>query len=67
MEWAQGDLEAARRLFSSGAEVPRAYQHPPLYEAWSRMEAEAGNEQRAQALLSQSRTLGAPRKPADAS
>ena len=42
MEWvAVQDLPRARELFHQGSRVPRPYQHPPLYEAWARMEAEA--------------------------
>jgi tetratricopeptide (TPR) repeat protein len=50
MEWEAGDLEAAVRLFEQGSKVPRSYQHPPLYDAWARLEAEMGHEARAQEL-----------------
>lgn len=57
MEWSQGDIIAARQLFTRGTAVPQVYQHPPLYEAWSRLEAEAGDTKKAQELVAQSLAL----------
>lgn len=47
MLWNAGEQAAARALFARGAAVPRSYQHPPLYDAWSRCETEAGDLERA--------------------
>ncbi len=55
-------MEAARQLFLQGASVPLGNQHPPLYEAWSRLEAEAGDSGRAEELLAQALALGASKK-----
>ena len=41
LEWSQGSVEAAWQVFLRGASVPLVNQHPLLYEAWSRLEAEA--------------------------
>ena len=52
MEWSSAkDLTMARSLFERGSGVPRSYQHPPLYEAWGRMEVEAGDEARCMELV----------------
>ena len=64
MEKSQGDLAAARRLFTTGTEVPAAYQHPPLYEAWARMEEEAGDAERARELMGQAQALAARKQAA---
>lgn len=52
MLWEAGDMEGARRLFERGSGVPRSHQHPPLYDAWARLEYEAGNVERSEQLQS---------------
>lgn len=62
MEAAVGSTSRARQLFAQGAQVPDAYQHPPLYEAWARMEADAGNTARAAELVQQAAARGAQKQ-----
>uniref|UniRef100_A0A7S0WPT8 Suppressor of forked domain-containing protein n=1 Tax=Chlamydomonas leiostraca TaxID=1034604 RepID=A0A7S0WPT8_9CHLO len=52
MEWrGAGDRAVAAGLFQQGANVPPAYQHAPLYEAWAQMEGELGNKDSVRSLL----------------
>lgn len=62
MEWAileeqEGNIARARELFEAGSSVPGSYQHPPLYEAWARLESKAGERERAAQLQERSLEL----------
>lgn len=49
-EWEQGSTQRARELFEEGSKVPASYQHPPMYDAWARLEEELGNHMEAERL-----------------